>query len=288
MQILLNGLIQGLLIALTAVGFSAVYNSTGIFHIGQAAVYALTPFFAQSLIQAGVTALLAVIISITGAVIFSILLEVVNHWPLHKKEASPQIHLITSLGIYLASVQFIAILWGNETRILREGIDSTFTFREIILTRSQLFGGLASILCIAGFFIWLKKTNAGLKFKALSDNPIQLSLMGYNIKALRMLAFGLSGIFTAAASLLTATDIGFDPHGGLAAVLLGIVATITGGRGTFVGPVVSGILLGLIRAEVVWHTSSRVQDALTFLILVLFLFFRPQGIMGKKGRVETL
>lgn len=288
MQILLNGLIQGLLIALTAVGFSAVYNSTGIFYIGQAAVYALSPFLLQSFFQAGVDTPVALISTFGLTITFSVLLELVNHWPLHKREASPQIHLITSLGIYLASVQAIAILWGNETRMLREGIDLTYSLGEIILTRSQLLGGFISLVSIAVFFLWIKKTNTGLKFMALSDNPVQLSLMGYNISGLRLLAFGLSGLFTAAASLLTAMDIGFDPHVGLSAVLLAIVATIIGGRGAFVGPVVCGILLGIIRAQVVWYTSSRFQDTITFLILVLFLFFRPQGIMGKKGRIEAL
>ena len=123
---------------------------------------------------------------------------------------------------------------------------------------------------------------------ALSYNPIQLSLLGHDIAKLRLLAFGLSGIFTTAAATLTALDVGFDPQGGLSAVLIAIVATIIGGKGSFAGPVICGILLGIARSQVVWYTSARWEDALTFLLLVLFLLFRPQGILGSKARIEAL
>lgn len=288
MQILINGLIQGLLIALTATGFSVVYNSTGILHIAQGAIYALSPFLLLSFLQCGMGIPLAISLAISISVILSVLFELVNHGPLHRKEASAPIHLISSLGIYIAAIQVIAIIWGNETRVLRGGIDVTYMISDIIITRSQALGGIASLFFIISFFLWLKKTDSGLKFMALSDNPIQLSLMGYDISKLRVLAFGLSGLLTAPASTLIAMDIGFDPHGGLSAVLLAIVATIIGGKGSFIGPVLGGILLGILRSQVVWYTSARWQDTITFLILVLFLFFRPHGIMGKKGRIETL
>jgi len=285
---LINGTIQGLLIALTATGFSVVYNSTGILHIAQGAIYALSPFLLLSFLQWGMGIPLAISLAISISVILSVLFELINHWPLHRKEASLQIHLISSLGIYIVAIQVIAIIWGNETKVLRNGIDATCMISDLIITRSQALGGIISLFLIVTFFIFLRRTDSGLKFMALLDNPVQLSLMGYDISRLRLLAFGLSGILTAVASMLTAMDIGFDPHGGLSAILLAIVATIIGGKGSFIGPVIGGIFLGIMRSQVVWYTSARWQDTITFLILVLFLFFRPQGILGKKGRVENL
>jgi len=216
------------------------------------------------------------------------LFELFNHWPLHRKDASLQIHLISSLGIYIAVIQVIAIIWGNETKVLRGGIDVTYIISDIIITRSQALAGIVALLLIMTFFLWLKKTGSGIEFMALLDNPIQLSLMGYDISKLRLLAFGLSGILTSVASLLTAIDVGFDSHGGLSACLLAIVATIIGGKGSFIGPVIGGVFLGIMRSQVVWYTSARWQDTITFLILVLFLFSRPGGIIGKKGRIEAV
>jgi branched-chain amino acid transport system permease protein len=288
MQILIHGLIQGLFISLLAIGFSIVYNSTRIFHIAQGAIYTLAPFLLFSFIKLGTTVPIAVLITFAITIFLSMSFEKANHWPLYRKEASTMIQLISSLGIYIVIIQIVAIIWGNEAKVLREGIDVTYNFSGLILTRSQVIGGIISLAFITTFFFWIKRTNSGFVFTALSDNPIQLSLLGYDISRLRLLAFGMSGLFTTAAAILTALDIGFDPHGGLNAVLIAIVATIIGGRGTFVGPVICGIILGVVRSQVVWYTSARWEDALTFLLLVLFLYIRPQGIIGTKGRLETL
>lgn len=287
MQTLINGLIQGLIIALIASGFSIVYNTTGIFHVAQGAIYALAPFIVLAGIQAGLGWPLSISISLAITILLAILLEQINHGPLQKREASKEIHLIASLGAYIILTQAIAVIWGNETRVLQEGVDVTYTFGDVILVRSQIIGGAFSIILIAGFFLWLKRTEIGLQFRALSDNPVQLALLGYNTRRLRLLVFAFSGFFTAVAAVLTALDVGFDPHSGLSAVLIGLVATIIGGRGSFIGPAIGAIMLGILRAQVTWHASARWEEAATFFLLVIFLFFRPQGILGKIGRIET-
>ncbi len=287
MQILMNGMIQGLLLALVGLGFALVYNATGIFHIAQGVVYAGAPFILLACVQGGLGWPAGIVLSLLFAVAVSCLYEVGNHWPLQTKEASKEIHLIASLGAYIALVQVIAILWGNETRVLRSGVDATFSFAGIILTRSQLLGGAIALVVLFMFLFWLWRTDMGLRFRALADNPIQLSLMGYNIRLLRLAVFALSGLLTSIAALLMAMDIGFDPHSGLQMVLLAMVATIIGGRGSFLGPVVGAIMLGMLRSQVVWYTSARWEEAATFFLLVLFLFLRPQGLFGRVGRVEA-
>jgi branched-chain amino acid transport system permease protein len=280
MQILVNGFIEGLLIAMMAMGFCLVYNSTGVLHIAQVAVYAIAPFILMSLLNAGCNIPMAVTIAIAVSIVLSLLIEKFNHWPLYEKGTSTQGHFISSLGIYIIVVQIIAILWGNDTKVLQKEIDAVYNIFNVVLTRSQLLGAVVSIL-------WLKKSDSGIKFMALADNPIQLSLMGYDISKMRLLAFAMSGIFTALASLLKALDVGFDPYSGFKIVLLAVIATIIGGKGSFAGPVIGGIALGIIRSQVVWYTSAKWEDAVSFLILVLFLFFRPQGLLGEKGRIEA-
>ena len=287
MQILMNGVIQGLLLALAGMGFALVYNATGIFHIAQGVIFAGTPFILLACIQGGLGLPMGIGLSLAAAIIVSCLYEVGNHGPLQKKEASKEIHLIASLGAYIALVQVIVIIWGNETQVLRSGVDATFSFAGIILTRSQLLGGATAVAVLSAFLFWLWRTNIGLRFRALSDNPTQLALMGYNIRMLRLAIFALSGLLTATVALLMALDIGFDPHGGLQIVLLAMVATIIGGRGSFLGPVIGAILLGILRSQVVWYTSARWEEAATFFLLVLFLFLRPQGLFGWAGRLET-
>ena len=287
MQIIINGLISGLVISVVAIGFNAVYLPSRIFYSALGGVYAITPFIAWACLQYKLPLGLALLVSVLAAVVISIANEFFNHSPLENRKASPGAHLISSLGIYIIIIQVIAIIWGSETKVLREGIDKAFRIGSLIITKSQLISGIVSIFLIAAFLTWLTRNKLGIRFKALSDNPTELALRGFNIKKLRLFAFGLSGFLTAIASLLTAYETGFDPYVGMNAFLLAVVATIIGGQKSFIGPVIGGILIGIIRSQVVWHFSARWQDAFTFLILVIFLYLRPYGITGSKARLES-
>jgi len=287
-QIFLNGLISGFGIALLAVAFQVVYLPTRIFFIGLAGLYALAPYVYLAAWKSLDLWPLSVVISVTVVVSLAVLIEWANHAPLTRKKASEGAHLIASLGIYIVLVQIVAMIWGNDTQTLRMGLDAIFPIGNSIMTQSQLIMFIVAAFLLVGFLIMLRTTDVGLHLRAMADNPIQFALHGHNIDRHRLLAFALAGIFVTAASLLTAYDIGFDPHTGLHAILLAVVAVIIGGRTSFVGPIVGGLLLGIIRAQVVWHLSARWQEAVTFAILALFLLLRPQGLFGRKGRIEAL
>lgn len=287
MQILCNGLISGFAIALLAVAFQMVYLPTRVFFIGMAGLYALAPYLCMAMHTAGMPWMVGVMGTLLVMVLLSLACEGFNHAPLARKGASEGAHLISSLGISIVLVQVVAMIWGNEPRTLRTGFDATVGAGGVILTSAQLLtAGVASVLLIA-FLVLLRTSDIGLRLRALADNPSQFALFGYNVDCHRLLAFALAGLFVTAASLLTAYDLGFDPHGGLHAVLLAVVAVIIGGRGSFAGPIAGGLLLGLIRAQVVWHLSARWQEALTFAVLAIFLLLRPRGLFGQKVRIEA-
>jgi branched-chain amino acid transport system permease protein len=286
-QILLNGLISGLAIALLAVAFQLVYLPSRVFFVALAGLYALAPYMCHAVSSAGGPWGAAVLASVGTLVALALAFERWNHAPLARKGASEGAHLISSLGLYIVTIQVVAMLWGNETRTLRAGIDATFHLSGAVLTWSQvLMAGVAGVMLL-GLLAMLRATDLGLRLRALADNPVLFALYGYNVDANRLAAFGLSGVFAASASLLTAYDLGFDPHTGLHAVLLAVVAVIVGGRSSFAGPVAGGLLLGLVRAQVVWHLSARWQEAITFAILALFLLLRPQGLFGQDTRIEA-
>lgn len=287
LQILLNGFISGLVIALLGLAFTVASLPTRVFHIALAGIYTIAPFIVWSMWKTTWHPVWGIMLALASGVTFSTLCEALNHWWLERKNAPDTLHLVSSLGLSIIIVQAVVMVWGNETHVLREGIDQGIHFGSIRLTRSQIIAGGVSATLLAGFALWLHHSKLGLQFRALADNPIQLALFGYNIRVLRMLAFALSGLLAAVASLLTAYDIGFDGHGGLNALLLGIVAVIVGGRGTWFGPLLAGVLLGLLRAFIVWQFSARWQDAATFALLVAFLFLRPDGLLGRKSRLEA-
>jgi len=285
-QILINGLLQGILIGAIGVAFALVYRTVGVFHIALGGIYALAPYLLMAGIAAGLPFWLAVPLVAIAAVLIGILVEESIHWPFERKSAPKEVHLIASLGVYLVLVQCIALTWGNETQVLRMGIDETWNLLGVTLARAQVLGPLAALAALLLLFAWLSRANRGLELRALADNPILTALLGRNVRALRRWVFGLSGALAATAALTKAWDVGFDPHIGLHAVLLGMVAMIIGGTGSYAGPLLAGMLLGILRAQVVWHGSARWEEAVTFALLALFLFWRPQGLLARRARLE--
>lgn len=287
LQVILNGLVSGLVLAVLALGFSLVYLPCRVFHIALGGVYALVPYVTLALLNNGQPWVVAIAAGLGAGMLVSLLCEAGNHARLERRQASEGAHLISSLGIFIIIVEVVVIIWGNEAQVLRSGVDRVYRWGTVMLTRAQLLSGAVGVVLLAGVLGWLWITALGLRLRALADNPIEFALCGYNVNAHRLLVFGMSGLLASIASLLTAYDVGFEPHGGLNMLVLAVVAVIIGGRESFRGPILGGILLGMLRALVVWHFSAKWQDVATFLLLAAFLYVRPRGICGRTRRLEA-
>lgn len=287
MQIVVNGLVTGLAIGVLAVAFSAVYLPTRVFHIALGGIYVVTPYIAWTCLKSGLSWPAAIGGAAAVAFLLSVACELFNHAILSRRGASSGAHLVSSLGTYVILVEAVALVWGHEAKVLRPGLSGNLTLGEVSLTRGQLLSAVVCGALLVCFYLWLRSSALGLRFRALADNPTQLSLHGYNVRWLRLSAFGVSGLLCAGASLAVANDLGFDPNIGLSAVLLAVVAQIIGGRSSWFGPVLGGILLGLIRSEVAWLLSASWQDPVAYLLLGIFLVGRPEGLLGRGGRLEA-
>lgn len=288
-QILVNGLVQGLLFALLGVAFSLVYSTSRVFYLALGSTFTLAPYLFVTFVHAGVPWWFAVILTALVAAGLGLGAERLIHWPLERSRAPGEIHLIASLGAFLIVSQVVVLLWGSDAQLLGAGLDRIYELGGIRVSQGQVIAALGVSVVLAGLFAWLRWSDVGLQFRALASNAQLLATLGRDVRALRSGAFALSGVLAALAALLGARDLGFDPNVGMRAVLVGIAATIVGGRGSFVGAAVAGLVFGLLRAQVVWHTSARWEDAATFMVLALFLLLLPAGLSGgfrSRTRIE--
>ena len=119
----------------------------------------------------------------------------------------------------------------------------------------------------------------------MRDNDLLLSTFGISIKKMRLILFSLSAVFVSISGMLMSYDVGVDPYIGMSVFVTAIVALIIGGVGNFRAAILGGFIIGLLQSIAVWMFSSRWQDAVTFLLLIIFLMLRPQGILGEKQRM---
>lgn len=286
-QLLLNGLVTGCAYALVALGFALIYNTTRIFHLAHGAVYAVAAYLFYSFyVLWSVPLIGAVLLTVGLAVILGILIDEVIHVPLDERDSSLLIHLLSSLGLYIAFVNVIAMIYGNQTKVLSSGVQSTYSAGGVILTEVQVATVGVAVVLFIGLVVLLRKTRLGQQLRAMRDDPELIAVMGLNPRLIRRVVFGLGSALAAVAAILLGLDVGIDPHIGLAAVLNGAVAVIIGGIGLFEGAALGALVLGLLQSMAVWQASARWQEAVTFSVLILFLLFRPQGILGKQRRVE--
>lgn len=295
-QLLINGMITGAVYALAALGFSLIYRSTKIFHIAHAAVFTAAAYFLFLFYnQVHLDLVMSILLGLICTGILGVLMEITVYHPLFKDEASSSVMLVSSLGIMAIVINSIAMIWGNENKIIISGISKTVKinnplaepgspFTEIILTIPQLYQFFVSILAIALVMIFLHYTKSGKKIKAICDNDRLVEIFGVSLTRYRISIFFIGSIMAGLASILFAVDFGMDPYVGMPVLLIAAVAVIVGGVEYFWGAVLGGFLLGFAKALVVWKMSARWENMIVFLLLIFFLLFRPEGILSRKKR----
>lgn len=286
LQFIINGLITGLLYSLLALGFALVYNTTHIFHIAAAGIYVFAAYmFWWLAVTCGLPVAVAVVLAIALTMGLSWLSEAVMYRPLRKKKSSLSVVMIASIGLMTVLVNVIAMLFGNETKVVENSILKTYSLGGVIITTPQLYQIVVSIVALVAFLVLLDLTRFGMKMRALSADETLYETLGYNKQRTFSGVFLLSGAFVGLACCLTVYDVGMDPHMGMTVLINAMVAMIIGGVGRFGTCVVGGVLLGVLQSLTVYCFASNWQNAVTFAVLLLFLFLRPQGIAGYKQRV---
>ncbi len=287
LQLFLNGLINGCAFALVALGFALVCNTTRIFHFAHGGIYTLSGYLFYSLYtQQGLPIGLAVPLTLAIAALAGILIDLFVYRPLDRQNASTMMHMLSSLGLYIIIVNVICMIYGNNSKILVSGLLPTVKFGGLMLNVVQIATAATFVVVFLGFLALLKFTSLGLKLRAMRDNQTLLSLYGINPDTIRLFVFGAGSALCALAAILVGMDVGIDPHVGMNAVVTAAVALIAGGIGIFEGAAFGALMLGCLQSIAVWQMSARWQDMVTFLVLIIFLLFRPQGIMGRRGRLE--
>jgi branched-chain amino acid transport system permease protein len=287
LQFIANGLCLGAIIAIVGMGFGLIYTTTRVFHLAHASIYVLSGYalwfaMASRKLPLGISILLA----LTIAAGVGMLIDWAVYQPLARRSASSAIILISSIGVQIIVANAIALVFGNQPQFLRSGVDKTLTIGPVGLSYVQIAQLLAGIALTSAFWLFLRYSRAGQICRAVSDDETLAQVLGVRVARVRLMTFAIGSVFAGVGSILVALDVGMDPHVGFPAVLAAAVACIIGGLRNFLAPAVGGLLLGTIQSLVVWQTSAKWRDAITFALLILFVIFRKQGLFGINRRAE--
>lgn len=285
-QFLINGLITGILYSLFAIGFALVYNTTRIFHIAAAGIYVFAAYmFWLFVSNVGLPIFPAAVVAIALTMVLSLLTEVLVYRPLKNRKASLGVAMIASIGLLTIIINTIALFFGNESKSINiPELQSSLVLGDISIKYTQMYQALIGLTVLILFVTVIQRTDWGLRLRALSADETLFETLGYDTRTTRVVVFLASGAFIAIASCLTVYEIGLDPNMGMSVLISAIAAMIIGGVGKFSTCILGGLTLGIVQKLTVSQFESTWEPAVTFLILLIFLFLRPQGIAGYKQR----
>jgi len=287
LQIWINGLGDGLSLALFALGVALVNSAIRVPAFALAGIYSLCPFIAWQILQMQGPLWFAMLVAVASGICLGMLLEWFNYRPMARRGASEATQILAGLGLLIVMAEAAALIWTTDSLLLRTGADRMIGVGSMRLSHSQILLFIIPLPVLMLFFLCLYRARLGLYLRALSDNPRELMLRGQNINRLRLLTFMVAGALTAVSALLSANDLGFDNYGGMPAFLLALVAMVLAGRNALAGVVIAAIVLGVVRAMVGWCWAGHWQDVATFMLLAMLLLLRPDGLLGRRQRLEA-
>jgi len=289
-QFLLNGVISASSIMLVGISFGIIYRIAGFFHFAHGAVFtggAYFTFLFSKLLN------LPFYISIFLALVFSTLLgclmELAVYHHLRRKGTSSLVFLLASLGFYVVLQNIISLIFGDDTKTIRSGmVEEGINILGARITPIQITIIAVSLLLFVSCFFFLKYTKMGQAMRAIANDSELASISGIETDQVILFTFALGSALAGIAGILVALDVDMTPTMGMNALLMGVVAVIIGGVGSIPGIALGALFLGMAQQFGVWKISSQWQDAIAFVILLIFLLFRPQGFLGKKVKTATL
>jgi branched-chain amino acid transport system permease protein len=287
-QLLLNGVIAGSIYSLVALGFALIYQTTRFFHFAHGAVYTFGAYFAYLFfVQLGFDRWLAFPFACVATMLLGVALEVGIYRPMRNRKATDLTLLIASLGLYIVLQNVISMVWGDDTKTMRTGeVVEGHAVLGARITNIQIAIIATSLALITLIALILARTKFGKALRALANDPELARLSGINSDRYIMYAFAIGSFLAAVAAIMISFDTDMTPTMGFNALVMGVIAVIVGGIGSLPGAALGGLLIGLAQNLGVWQLPSKWQDTIAYVVLILFLLFRPYGILGKKPQKQ--
>jgi len=286
MDIIITGLLLGGTYALIAMGLNLQYGMSRIMNLANGEMLVAGGFAAFWFWTAAtISPLLTVFLVAPVAFAVNWLIYVVVLRPLVRRAKSRgQLEvdaILTTFGLSFVAVGLMLATFGGDyfsySYLL---IPVQFLGETYALNRLMAF--LAAVIICGLLYLWLNHSRPGMSIRAIAVSPESARLVGINVPRLSALAFALGGAVTAIGGTLVSTFLTLDASTGVVFTLKALVIVIMGGVGDVRGTIVAALLLGILETFVATVIDPGLTLAAAYLMFVLVLLLRPQGLFGRK------
>jgi len=294
LQQIINGLSLGSIYALIALGYTMVYGILKLINFAHGEVFmvgAYTGFYAASALGVAgfeannqsfplYLAVLVLVLAMAAAALLGMAIEFLAYRPV--RSAPRLTPLITAIGVSLFLQNAGMLLFSpNPQRYPAILSEVRFELFGVIVTNIKLTIFVVALCLMLGLHLFVQKTWTGRAMRALSFNIDAAKLMGIDTNRVIRSTFAIGSALAAAGGILFGLDqITINPLMGVLTGLKAFVAAVLGGIGSIPGAVIGGLLIGLAEQLTAGYLSPEYRDAITFVILILILLLKPEGLLG--------
>lgn len=283
-QIILNILFSTSIYLLIANSFSLIYYPTKFFHIAHAAIITSGAYFVFLFVNMfSMPFPIAIALAIAAATLLGILCELGVYRYMRKRNVPALAYLIASIGLYVVLQNIISLYFGDDIKIINTGeIKIGNQIFGAYITTVQCVTIIVSLALFIAVNLFLYFSTTGKSIRAVASNPELCNIYGINSNKVILIAFSIGSALAAIAGILSAMDTNMTPTFGFNLLLYGVVAMIIGGVGSTRGLIAGSLLLATAQHLAAYYIDTKWMDAVTYIILILFLIWKPLGFSGKR------
>lgn len=278
-QHVINGLSIGSVYALIAIGYNMVYGILELLNFAHGDVYAVGCFVTLAIASMGINPIFAIFGGILCGYIINIIVEKFAYRPVRfSGRVTPT---ISAVGIAYIMRNVILKIWGPETYPFGLGFrGSQIQIGGLIIGTLQIYIFLIAVLLMISISFLLKKTKIGQGILAISQSIPTAALLGVPVDRTISIVYGIGGALGVVGGILFCAyyDTIFVGIGFTLGTIKAWMASIVGGVGSLKGAIIGAIVLGLIESLVAGYVSTMYKDAIIWLVLIVFILIRPQGL----------
>jgi len=284
LEVLIGGLLSGVMYSLVALGFVLIFKASGVLNFAQGAMVLFAALFFAGFIESGLPWYLALVLTVAVMVVLAMTIERVV---LRKLVNQPAIILfMATIGITYFLDGLGQTVWGSEVRVLNLGIpqDPMF-FGDVMVNQFDIFAAVVAGSLVAVLAVFFQKTRVGRALRAVADDHQAAQSVGIPLKTIWAIVWTVAGLVGLVAGIMWGAKLGVQFSLALVA-LKALPVLILGGFTSIPGAIVGGLIVGAGEkiAEVYWAPAigGGIEDWFAYMLALVFLLFRPQGLFGEK------
>jgi branched-chain amino acid transport system permease protein len=283
-EVIINGLLTGVMYSLVALGFVLIFKASGVFNFSQGAMVLFAALTLVGLMEKGVPVWLALILTMLVMIALAFAVERLMLRPLVNQE-----HIIlfmATIGLTFFLEGFGETLWGSNVKRLDVGIpNESFEIHGVLLNQFDLFAAAIGAVLVAGLAIFFHKTPVGRALRAVADDHQAAMSVGIPLKTIWIIVWSVAGIVAMVAGIMWGAKSGVQFSLSLIA-LKALPVLILGGFTSVPGAIIGGLIIGVGEkvAEIYWGplVGGAIENWFAYVLALAFLLFRPQGLFGER------